>query len=316
MKKLTSQNIDDTTLRVSFGDTTLFDYHYRPETAARFCPRPYIHPLRTLAGDVLSNSRPTDHPWHNGLSLTLTDVSGMNFWGGGTYKREVGQYREYPNVGRQEHEAWTSQELTENGGHWTEQLRWLGPEDELVFTETRQLSVVDLDPDLDFWRLLWESTLKNETGRELSLNSYASGQGLQGSGYTGLFFRMSRGYTKVPSYVVEKGTTWDNYHDGAQLLENEEAVNGFASQRLAHQGIFDGSLNGGLLLCEDLTPNPGYQHHWFYRPKMPCLAWSTAFHNPLALPAEQSLTFRHAVGIAAGFYTKEQCQGLWSSSSD
>lgn len=311
MSQLTFQHLEDKCLRVSSGDTVLFDYHYRPETAARFCPRPFIHPLRTLSGDVLTNSRPTDHPWHNGLSLTLTDVSGINFWGGGTYKKEVGEYRDYPNVGRQDHLDWQSQELTDGGGKWEERLNWIGPDEELVFTETRTLNVVDLAPSKGFWRLVWESNLRNETGRELRLNSYASGQGLPGSGYTGLFFRMSRGYTKIPGYIMDTDIFWDNYHDGEQILENEDAVNGRAGYRLAHQGIFDTSLNGGLLLCEDLTPNPGYQHHWFYRPSMPCLAWSTAFHETLPLPAEGSLTFRHSLGIAAGFFTKEQCQDLW-----
>lgn len=314
MSQLTYQHLEDKCLRVSYGETVLFDYHYRPETAARFCPRPFIHPLRTLAGDVLSNSRPTDHPWHNGLSLTLTDVSGINFWGGGTYKRETGDYREYPNVGKQEHQDWLSQDLVESEGQWTERLSWIGPDGALVLTECRKLRVVDLKAKRGFWRLIWESQLQNETGRDLSLNSYASGQGLQGSGYTGLFFRMSRGYTKIPGYVMDKETTWDNYHDGEHILENEDAVNGRAGYRLAHQGIFDTSLNGGLLLCEDLTPNPSYQHHWFYRPSMPCLAWSTAFHDSLLLPAQQSLTFRHAIGIGSGFFTREQCRDLWSSS--
>ena len=43
-------------------------------------PRPFVHPLRTPAGAVLSAEAPADHPWHHGLWSTVKFVNGENFW--------------------------------------------------------------------------------------------------------------------------------------------------------------------------------------------------------------------------------------------
>src|SRR5690349_22298379 len=48
-------------------------------------PKPYFHPVRTLAGNEVTIFRPHDHVWHKGIQMTLTDVGGANFWGGPTY---------------------------------------------------------------------------------------------------------------------------------------------------------------------------------------------------------------------------------------
>lgn len=305
---LTSEYIDDRILRVRFGDCILFDYCYRSDADSLHCPRPFMHPIRTLAGDILSNYRPIDHPWHAGLSMTANNVNGMNFWGGGTYRRETGQYTQVSNVGKQIHRAWTP---SENDQSWIEVLDWVGPNEEPVFTETRTLSVIDIDPEIGLWRLIWESSLKNTLGEKLSINSYCSGEGLEGSGYTGLFLRMSRGFDTVPQIFVPKdGSKWTDYHDGETRIDRDK-INAWKSKRLAYQGVFDTSLNGGLLLCEDLTENPPYELHWFYRGDAPYLAWSTAFHKTLFVEADTCITFRHSLTIVNGFWTQERANTLW-----
>ena len=55
------------------------------DLAPCLAPRPYLHPLRTLAGVPLTETGPDDHPHHLGLSLAFSDVNGSNFWGGSTY---------------------------------------------------------------------------------------------------------------------------------------------------------------------------------------------------------------------------------------
>ena len=42
--------------------------------------RPFIHPVTTPAGHVLSREAPDDHPWHHGLWFTIKFVDGDNFW--------------------------------------------------------------------------------------------------------------------------------------------------------------------------------------------------------------------------------------------
>src|SRR5690606_36318968 len=43
-------------------------------------PRPFVHPVRTPAGAVLSVDAPDDHPWHHALWSTIKYVNGENFW--------------------------------------------------------------------------------------------------------------------------------------------------------------------------------------------------------------------------------------------
>lgn len=50
----------------------------RYEWAAR--RRPFVHPLRSPAGLVLTVDAPDDHPWHHGLWFTIKFVDGDNFW--------------------------------------------------------------------------------------------------------------------------------------------------------------------------------------------------------------------------------------------
>ena len=42
--------------------------------------RPFIHPLHTPSGLVLTRDAPDDHPWHHGLWFTIKFVNGENFW--------------------------------------------------------------------------------------------------------------------------------------------------------------------------------------------------------------------------------------------
>jgi hypothetical protein len=43
-------------------------------------PRPYVHPLTTPSGAVLSVEAPDDHPWHHALWFTIKFVDEENFW--------------------------------------------------------------------------------------------------------------------------------------------------------------------------------------------------------------------------------------------
>jgi hypothetical protein len=43
-------------------------------------PRPFVHPVTTPAGRVLSRDAPEDHWWHHALWFTIKFVNGENFW--------------------------------------------------------------------------------------------------------------------------------------------------------------------------------------------------------------------------------------------
>src|SRR5665647_3858097 len=53
-------------------------------------PRPYLHPVRTLKGIVLTDSSPRDHRHHYGLSIAVADVNGTSHWGGRSFVTDEG----------------------------------------------------------------------------------------------------------------------------------------------------------------------------------------------------------------------------------
>src|SRR5688572_5257925 len=152
----------------------LFRYVYAPETPLRESQRPFVHPVYSRAGDVLTNFRPNDHPWHHGLSLTLTSVSGVNFWGGPSYRASDGyQWRE--DHGVQVHREWTTllAERLEETVEWRD-----GKGGAVMLSERRELC-----PTLtsEGWSLRWTSEIANVSGTELTLANYHSAEGLVGS---------------------------------------------------------------------------------------------------------------------------------------
>lgn len=67
---------------VACGGVELLTYVYAPDPDPFEARRPYLHPLRTLTGGLVSGYRPNDHRWHKGLQLAGGHLSGQNFWGG------------------------------------------------------------------------------------------------------------------------------------------------------------------------------------------------------------------------------------------
>src|SRR5690606_37810663 len=107
-----------------YDDVPLFTYVYVPQTPAVESPRPYFHPLRTLAGDVMTNFRPNDHRWHHGLSMTRPSVSGDNFWGGKSYVRGGG-YVQLENSGQQRHTSRDYLTCNDEGAELRQRIAWI-----------------------------------------------------------------------------------------------------------------------------------------------------------------------------------------------
>jgi Methane oxygenase PmoA len=168
-----------TTLRV--GGVPVGTYRDGAELDPTLSPRPYLHPVRTLAGTPVTDACPADHPWHLGVSVALQDVNGWNFWGGPTYVRGEG-YVSREDHGRIEH---TGFEGVDDDG-FVERLRWVTSSAEIVLTERRQVRAQPVD---DGWQLELTTTLTNVTRGEVRLGSPAT-NGRAGAGYGGFSWRL------------------------------------------------------------------------------------------------------------------------------
>ena len=259
----------------------LWRYVFGGGTPANESPRPYAHPVCSLAGDVLTNFRPNDHPWHHGLSLTITSLGGTNFWGGPSHRVADG-YQWRDDHGVQIHRTWKvcTAERLEHAVDWCEPRsgRELLREHRTLLTSVGQAE----------WSLRWTSELDNASGQDLALDHYESRGGLVGSHYTGLQFRGAR------DLLDEHGDGRIGMTaDGG--LAGEAAVQGAETAGMEWNCQHDGTLRRTRIRFENLEgPLP-----WFVRAKNPLAAFS--FHRRTrvlsagaTLRLDHRLVFSHA----------------------
>jgi hypothetical protein len=165
------------------------DYRWRPSLPASVSPRPFLHPVRTLAGTEVTELMPTDHLHHLGVSIAVADVGGVNFWGGRTFLPHRGPVH-LPNHGTQRHHGWTTRTATT----LTHDLRWTGPDGRDLLHERRRIRALPVSERA--WALDLAFELTNVTGAPLAFASPAT-NGRPGAGYGGFFWRARLGDRRV-----------------------------------------------------------------------------------------------------------------------
>ncbi|MGC5010473.1 PmoA family protein [Streptosporangium sp. DT93] len=253
-------------------------YVYVPETPVFESPKPYFHPIRTTTGDVVTAYRPHDHRWHRGLQFTVSDLSGENFWGGGSYVREAAGYVDLPNNGTMRHEDFPSPGVerltwhTQGGEHWVDERRTF---------EVR-------DACEDSWTLELTTEIVNVRGDDLVFGSPTT-NGRPMAGYCGLFWRGPRSF--------EHGTVIAERGDGPEMMGRESAW-------LAYVGAHDEVDRSSTLLFQSGLPVV-----WFVRTTpFAAVNPSIAFHDPLLLPPGGTLCLRYRVTVATGAWDRERLE--------
>jgi hypothetical protein len=260
------------------GGGRLLRYVFSPETSLDESPRPYAHPVCSLAGEVLTNFRPNDHRWHHGLSFTITCLSGHNFWGGGSYRKSDG-YQWRRDHGTQRHVAWVEQ----SANRLVHTVAWCtGDVGELLLQERRALTFALLSPEA--WSLRWEATLENISGRTLELGHYHSNQGLTGSHYGGLQFRGAR------DLLDEHGDPAIGvFADGG--LTGEAAIHGAAAAWMEWRGQKDFTQRRVRVRFENGTG----PLHWFVRRGNPLATLPFQYERDLPLAPGGTLAIDHTL---------------------
>lgn len=215
------------------------DYQDGSHIRAVSSPRPYLHPVRTLAGTVVTDHQPLDHVWHLGVGVALQDVDGVNFWGGRTYTRAAGEYVWLPDHGSivrtgeaSENAGGSGDGGSGQGGQLAETLSWNGPDGAPVLTEERTWTWAPASPSA--WRLTLDFALSPAGDHPVSLGSPGSNGRDQG-GYGGFFWRLP----ECSSAIV-----WAAGSAGLPLT-GEAAVHGSVTPWLAWTGNFGAVTPGG-----------------------------------------------------------------------
>ena len=144
---------DDRVL-ITDGDAVLAEYVHRPTDVQLESPRPYLSPIRTLGGELVSLFRPHDHVWHKGIAWSLPVVGDENFWGGPTFVSGQG----YVQLAEQRHARRTSRAFEPSDGGCrrgpartppasSRRLDWVTEAGETIFEERRTIAATVLDDD-------------------------------------------------------------------------------------------------------------------------------------------------------------------------
>ena len=256
-------------------------YVTRPELPPRLSPRPYLHPVTTLAGTAVTELSPADHIHHLGVGVAVPDVEGSNFWGGRTFVRDQGP-TELDNHGAQRH---TSFQLRDPDG-FVEELRWVAAGAELL-RERRTVAATELT---DFaWALDFTFSLTNVTSGPLSIGSPAT-NGRPGAAYGGFFWRARQEESAPDVFTIDR--------------EGEQEIHGTCAPWVALTGstwtlIFAGAT-------EQTRRDP-----WFVRAEeYPGVGSSLASAERLPIPPGETAVRRIVTVVADGRISRLEVAAL------
>jgi hypothetical protein len=245
-------------------------------------PRPFVHPLRTPSGVVVSDLRPADHDWHHGLSLAVSNIrlgdepGEINLWGGVTWVAGDG-YRQLDNNGSQLVES-VAQE------HDSVRLRvgWYDAHGRRFLEEERTMRVHE-GPTATVLEVVSEWT--SQTDRPLGFGSPTTA-GRPGAGYGGLF-RLG----------------------GARVL----APRGESADAMGVPEEWLALVGAGVTVAMRADPaNPVAPTPWFVRSEgTPMLCAAPFFHEVWTLPPAESARWRWQVLVADGEFEAEAIGAAW-----
>jgi hypothetical protein len=194
----------------------------KPWTCIWDAPRPYVHPVRTPAGRILSTDAPADHPWHHALWSTIKFVNGVNFW------------EEYGEFG-----VLQTSDVRELDAGWRAAIDWRRPDGVVAAREVR--TIVERPVADDAYALDWEFAITPAVDTTFDRTRYDEAQGW--GGYSGLTLRGSPDFTETRLLLA----------DGSE----HDAIRGTHSSFCALDGP-----NAGIVLADhpsnERFPTPWY----------------------------------------------------------
>ncbi|MCP2166443.1 DUF6807 domain-containing protein [Goodfellowiella coeruleoviolacea] len=267
-----------TTVELSCQGRVVADYQVNQGLPADVSPRPFLFPVRTLAGTEVTELMPPDHLHHLGVGVAVPDVAGQNFWGGRTFVRGQGPTR-LANHGVQQHVSWSGQ----GDDHVIQTLSWRGADGRELLRERRAITALPVAGGR-CWALDLGFTLTNPTGAAVTIGSPAT-NGRPGAGYGGFFWR-------APGAATNRAVF-------SPTARGEDAVHGSRAAWVALAGTSPGDRPWTLVFLpgNELTA----RDRWFVRDReYPAVGSALAWDQRLAIAAGASTTRRVVTVVADG----------------
>lgn len=255
------------------------------ELAATNAPRPFLHPVRTMGGVVVTDQQPLDHVWHAGVGVAIQDVDGVNVWGGRTFTASEHRY-----VWRDDHGTVVMEDLVESAGIRDETLTWRGPDASPLLSEQRRWSHRAVASGV--WELGLDFSLTPAARAEVSMGSPGS-NGRTNGGYGGFFWRLA---------PVADAHVFTSSHDG------EETVHGSTDDWLALSGRFADGEATLVLHRGDEAGDPWFVRLSGYPGVGLSLAWDARVITTSAAPVARSVRAL----VVDGALTRDEVAALLS----
>lgn len=273
---------EDGAAEIFAGDQSIARYVVASSAPAVETPKPYLHPLRTLGGAVVTDYAPEDHPWHHGLQLAMPRVGPHNLWGGGTFIDMVRWYEVLEDQGEIRHESWQGEPTA---AALTETLSWHGHGGELLLTEKRDLGfdVVGPDASPEGWMLDIRSELSNATDEAVALETPGQ-RGRPDGGYGGLFLRLASGLS-VDEILGDAGGITESGAESDWLVVHARTADG-------------AEVTLGLGHGEGW---PRDRRRWLFRIEdFPAIGWAFAYDDGVTLQPGESFSLGHRLVVLDG----------------
>lgn len=269
-------------LRIPHHDRPLWRYVYSGK------PKPFFHPITTLAGYELTLFEPSDHIWHRGLWFTIKFLNGENFWE--DRPDTVGEFGTQHTL--------TPPDVTHGpGGEITVSSRqeWRRPKNAgVIFTEQRTFWHRPIDDES--YALDFEFQLNAQADVLLDRSPFTTW-----GGYGGLVFRANRNWTKT-KLLFDDGTTSDRptpkHSKWCQL-----------------SGPIDGGLDkiAGVAMF-DHPSNPRHPVGWYGGTGIGhYFNAAFLFEEPMQMKAAETLTLKYRVLIHDGPRTVDQLNAAFAA---
>ncbi len=238
----------------------------------------FLHPVRTIQNEVLTDLEPADHPWHRGLWFAWKYLNGDNFWE---------ERNDDEHYGRTEYAGLDTLIYQEQQTQYTAQYNYLDEDERLLMREQRALTInfptegpciIDWDTTFTAWN------------QPVHFSCTPITPETWWGGYAGLSFRAAPTWTDVQGLDSEGRNNLD--------IKNQRA----SWVRMAGQTAQGHHASVAIL---DHPANPRYPTYWYYSDAADQLGFaymnpSLVFAEPYDLVSEDRLRLRYRILVADG----------------
>ena len=258
-------------------------------------PRPFVHPVRTPAGRVVSVEAPDDHPWQHALWFTIKFVNGENFW------EEYGEFGTLRQAEPPEVRAAADGTVT-----GVSRIAWVRPDGvTVVADEVLALTHRPMADQPDAHVIDWDVRFTPSVAVELDRTPYTTW-----GGYGGLTLRGRPDWHDTRLLLATSG---DEPGDGLEQVLGDRAGWCALDGPLSDE---DGEHDVGVVLL-DHPSNPGHPVPWYASTRQPAYGidgWTNFLNaaflwdGPLTLAAGEELRLRYRFVVHDGRWDRDRIE--------